>query len=1312
MLALLLAGMLFSASSVLAYVLPSTGRQECYSYTERIPCPKPGEEFYGQDGNYHMGLALSFRNNGDGTITDLNTGLIWEIETPAPSSGGDYYSARAFCEYSDRHGADDWRVPAILEYLSVMDKSLLADPDNPMTGAQNSPYYSSTRYLVNQLGFWVYHANGDTEPVSQLDSHSVRCVRGASLPAPSFTDNGDGSITDQTTGLTWEQNSSASSMYWKEALSWCENSATAGKTDWRLPNKKELESLLDFSRLPTIDPLFNADGQIRNWFYSSTVDAPGKPFIIRLSTGDEDLGWSTYHDARVRCVRGGSTDIILPVAYGTPSSMTSLTSGVITVGGFRIAAYRYRLDDGAWSDEIPVSVPISYSGLADGPHRLDLLAKNDEGQWQSVDAATSISWTVDTVPPESATFSGAPAGTTNSTIAEIVIDDENGTISHYRWSLDGSSWSDSIGVATPLLLQNLSDGEHVLSIEVRDGAGNWQVQPTTRAWTVSTSRPDTDQTLAFSFFGPVPLPDPRAVAVDASGNVYVTEASENRVVKYSPDGTFVRMWGSLGSGEGRFNNPAGLAVGPSGDVYVADAGNARIQKFSADGAFLSAFGSYGAGSSQFQSLKSVALDSSGRIYVADWARSVRRFSSTGLYQCDLPSSGTSVTVDGAGNIYVTWDEFNTIWKVSAALANLGEWGSAGSGDGQFDMTAAVAAGPSGAVYVADRNNHRIQKFTTSGSFVGKFGSQGSAEGEFEHPSGVAEDASGNVYVADSGNHRVQKFSSSGAVLDVLGAYGTRDGQFKSVSDIALDAQGNVYALDGANNRVQKFSPTGALLAKWGSQGTGQGQFDAPVAIAASPDGSIYVADAGNSRVQKFSASGVFQSAWGSSGGGDGQFSNLASLATDSSGNVYVAEASSFNFHRRIQKFTGDGAFLTSFGGYGQGPGLFNGMIDVTVGPDDVVHVADSAGLPQKFSSEGIFLSEWGKGYIDYAQAYATQIATDAEGNIYTASEYGAVKKYAADGTFVGYWGGLSGKFGTISGLTVDAAGNVYVADAGKFLIHVGQPTALRASLSSVPDAESDRFNYAFAVLGSAATTQYKYRLDGGSWSEAFSLGTPLTLFLQNGPHVLDIVGGDQWDSWQATPSTVSWTVNASEPTAVVTGAPTQPTRLTTLVLTVSGARASHYKYRLDGREWSAERDIATKISLSGLSEGDHSVSVLARDAVGNWQTTPTTTAWTVDRMPPVSVTLSGAPLLSTSLKTATITVSGADVVKYRYRLDGGAWSAAIDVSKEITLSNLATGSHTLAVLGIDAAGNQQPESTKYTWTVRDAANNMGVLLLL
>ena len=306
-----------------------------------------------------------------------------------------------------------------------------------------------------------------------------------------------------------------------------------------------------------------------------------------------------------------------------------------------------------------------------------------------------------------------------------------------------------------------------------------------------------------------------------------------------------------------------------------------------------------------------------------------------------------------------------------------EWGSEGSGDGQFDNPLKVSVDNSAEyVYVADDYNHRIQKFTTGGSFLTKWGyfsGLGTGDYEFGYPVSVAVDPTGQyVYVVDAGHNRIKKFTSDGTIVgwwgrDDLnftgwhdpgsnrrGVEGSGDGQFNSPQGIAVDSDGNVYVADHYNYRIQKFTSTGTFLAKWGSQGTGDSQFEGLYGLAVDDLGNVYAVESGNDRIQKFTSNGTFLGWWGLDdlgdtcwhdpgsgrtaveGNGDGQLYNANRIGIDRNRCVYVSEGSA----NRIQKFTSTGTFITKWGGYGSGDGQFQFPFGVAIDKDDYVYVAD------------------------------------------------------------------------------------------------------------------------------------------------------------------------------------------------------------------------------------------------------------------------------------------------------------------------------------------------------------------------------------
>ncbi len=263
--------------------------------------------------------------------------------------------------------------------------------------------------------------------------------------------------------------------------------------------------------------------------------------------------------------------------------------------------------------------------------------------------------------------------------------------------------------------------------------------------------------------GPGQFNQPRSLATDAAGNVYVADLQNSRIQKFTADGTFLTQWGGFAPA-----SPAGVAVDAAGNVYAADRNNHRIMKFTSDGAPLQTFGSFGSQPGQLSAPEGVAVDAAGNIYVAEYSNNrVQKFAPNGGSimvigggrgggdgQFELP---TDVAVDALGNVYVADDGNNRIQRFDPSGAFSAKWGSAGTADGQFLGPRGVALGGSGGVYVADATNRRVQKFTVDGSFLGKFGDITF----FNRPADVAE-RSGNLYVADFGGHSISRFSEAQA----------------------------------------------------------------------------------------------------------------------------------------------------------------------------------------------------------------------------------------------------------------------------------------------------------------------------------------------------------------------------------------------------------------------------------------------------------------------------------------------------------------------------------------------------------------------
>ncbi len=308
-----------------------TGQTEFFDKDGNIiEQPSEGNFYYGQDAHYG-GIAFSYTDNGDGTVTDNNTGLMWQ---QIPYEGKVSFSGAAeYCEDLELGGYTDWRVPSAKELFSLtnfearnklpcIDTTYFKFPprqehpqgrppqgngpqrhshedmraqtgstqnhpqgpipqerpsldgNNNNSGRQMPPpppaerdgvigkdqgqfwtcnlYKAGTTHGGAETAFGVNHVSGHIKGYPTANDNRgqgkrVRAVRGNTYLINNFVDNGDGTISDLTTGLMWMKNDYGKKIMWKEALAYCENLEFAGYDDWRLPNVKELQSIIDYS---------------------------------------------------------------------------------------------------------------------------------------------------------------------------------------------------------------------------------------------------------------------------------------------------------------------------------------------------------------------------------------------------------------------------------------------------------------------------------------------------------------------------------------------------------------------------------------------------------------------------------------------------------------------------------------------------------------------------------------------------------------------------------------------------------------------------------------------------------------------------------------------------------------------------------------------------------------------------------------------------------------------------------------------------------------------------------------------------------
>lgn len=280
--------------------------------------------------------------------------------------------------------------------------------------------------------------------------------------------------------------------------------------------------------------------------------------------------------------------------------------------------------------------------------------------------------------------------------------------------------------------------------------------------------------------------EPRGMATDADGNLYVAEREGQRLLKLAPDGA--QLWsvgqpGVWGDDNAHFGSVStGIegspAVDAAGNVYVTDSGNNRVQVFDANGNYVATHGQYGDGPGEFWWPAGIAIN---------------------------PVNGDFIVNDRLNHRVQVFD---SNWQHRVTLGVTGE---AGNDNNHFNWPDDVATDSQGRIYVADGGNYRVQRCTVTDanyySCATFAGGSNSFSGSFEYlqPAAVDVDEAGRVYVADVWNYRVQVFDDDGNYLTTVGGeWGSLPGKFRGPAGVAVAPDGTLYISSQQNHTIQKF----------------------------------------------------------------------------------------------------------------------------------------------------------------------------------------------------------------------------------------------------------------------------------------------------------------------------------------------------------------------------------------------------------------------------------------------------------------------------------------------------------------------------
>jgi len=526
-----------------------------------------------------------------------------------------------------------------------------------------------------------------------------------------------------------------------------------------------------------------------------------------------------------------------------------------------------------------------------------------------------------------------------------------------------------------------------------------------------------------------------AVALDSSGNLYIAVSALNQIWVVSPSGAVTEVIGNGSpsySGDGGsaisagLNGPTGVAVDSSGNLYIADAENNRVRKVTAATGVITTVAGTGvigfsgdmgpATSAQLWAPWGVALDANGNLYIADKLNMVIR----------KVEAATGIIHTVAGDVALT--DFSGGFPFGSYSGDGGPATSAG-----LDQPTSVALDAAGNLYIADSVFSVVRKVTAAtgiittvagnGSFTGGSGDGGPATGTAVAVLRIALDSMGNLYIA-GGGAVVRKVNAATGIITTVPGVG---------SGIAVDAAGNLYLAEPTSGMVRKVTAsTGIITAVAGNYATsysGDGgpaisaQLHIPLGVAVDRSGNLYIADTMNGLIREVAAdTGIIRTVaghynpFGPPITADGIPATQASLnrpsgiAVDSSGNLYVTDAARV---RQINAATG--AITTVAGNFGASQtGGFPQGYSGDGGP------ATSAKL---YNPAGLAVDAGGNLYIADTYNSVIRMVAAATGIITTVA--GSAAGYTGDGG-PATWAGLK----MPTGVAVDSAGNMFIADQG------------------------------------------------------------------------------------------------------------------------------------------------------------------------------------------------------------------------------------------------------------------------------------------
>ena len=540
---------------------------------------------------------------------------------------------------------------------------------------------------------------------------------------------------------------------------------------------------------------------------------------------------------------------------------------------------------------------------------------------------------------------------------------------------------------------------------------------------------------------------PGGVAVDPAGDVFLADTANNRVREVTPDGLITTIAADLSA-------PDGLAVDAVGDLFIADTGNNRVVEVYVDPA-------------------SERVGPASVVAVVAGTGAAGNSGDGGPATAATLNAPRGVAVDARGDLFIADGGNGAVREVTPN----GVIGTLATGLG---TPTAVATDAAGDVYVADAAGGTLRKVTPAGLAT-------TVLAGLAAPGGLAVDALGNIFVADTGHDRIMKINTAGVVTTFAGngsaSFGGDGGPataagLSAPAGLAVDSFGTLFLADAGNNRVRAVSPSGTIrtLAGAGSAtyaGDGgpaaSASLATPSGVAVDAAGDLFIADTADNVVREVSPAGVITTVAGTGAAGysgDGGLATTAMLdgpsavAVDAAGDLFIADAGNNRVREvsptgLITTVAGSGAFGTAGDGGQATAASISGPAGIAVDAAGDLFLTDSFhGLVREVNAAGVITTvagtltpgPLGDGGPATAASLSqpTGVAVDAAGDLFIAdagnnrvrevSPAGLITTVAGDGAsgFGGDGGPASAASVMLSmptGVAVDAAGDLFIADA-------------------------------------------------------------------------------------------------------------------------------------------------------------------------------------------------------------------------------------------------------------------------------------------